>query len=277
MIKALIVLGLILLIITLILGIDPLIRWRRKQLANQPFPLRWIVILEQNIPFYRNLPRARQVKLHGHINVLLKSKKFIGCGGLNLTDEMKVTIAGIASLLLLNERGNYYSKLRLILLYPTAFIASKTTPFGGQYLEEKQVKSGESWGIGVLVLSWQTIRYDVKHWQDGHNVILHEFAHQLDQEAGSASGVPILEKRSDYVTWARVLQTEYEQLRRDVERGVKTVIDEYGATDPAEFFAVATETFFEKPLQMRNQHPELYNELKRYYKLDPIDWMRKPA
>lgn len=277
MIKALIVLGLILLIIALIFGIDPLVRWRRQQLANQPFPSDWIVILERHIPIYRNLPKTLRLKLHGHINVLLKSKKFKGCGGLKLTDEIKVIIAGVASLLILNQRGNYYSKLRLILVYPTAFIASKTTSIGDQYLEEKQVKSGESWGIGVLVLSWQTIRYDTQHWQDGRNVILHEFAHQLDQEGGRASGVPLMEKRSDYVTWARIFQNEYEQLCRDIERGVPTVIDEYGATDPAEFFAVATETFFEKPFQLQRQHPELYNELKRYYKLNPDDWTVKPS
>ncbi|HEY9650827.1 MAG TPA: M90 family metallopeptidase [Coleofasciculaceae cyanobacterium] len=273
MIKALIVLGLIFLIIALILGIDPLIRWKQKRLANQPFPTDWIVILERNIPFYNNLPKTLRLKLQGYINVLLNTKQFKGCGGLNLTDEIKVTIAGIASLLLLNDQGNYYPKLRLILVYPAAFLASQTTPIGDQYLKEQQVKSGESWGIGVLVLSWQTIRYDVKHWQDGRNVILHEFAHQLDQEGGRASGVPILEKRSDYVTWARVFQNEYEQLCRDIQRGLPTIIDEYGATDPAEFFAVATETFFEKPLQMQRQHPELYNILKHYYKLDPGGWM----
>jgi hypothetical protein len=127
------------------------------------------------------------------------------------------------------------------------------------------------------VLSWENIRYDLKHWKDGHNLVLHEFAHQLDQEGGSASGVPILEKRSDYVSWGQVFRTEYEKLRHQVERGLETVINEYGATEPAEFFAVATETFFEKPFQMERKHPELYNELKRYYKLDPVDWMKEPV
>jgi hypothetical protein len=216
-------------------------------------------------------------RLQGHIIVLLSEKKFKGCGGLHITDEIKVTIAAIAALLLLNERGNYFSKLRLILVYPSVFIAGQATPFGEYYLEEKQVKAGESWGTGIVVLSWENIRYDAKHWMDGHNVVLHEFAHQLDQEGGSASGVPILEKRSDYVSWARVFRKEYEELRREVERGIKTVIDDYGATDPAEFFAVATETFFEKPFQMKRKHPELYNELKRYYKLDPVEWMKEPV
>jgi hypothetical protein len=274
MIKTLIFLSFLLLIIALILGITPLTRLRRRRLKNRFFPSHWIDIIERNVSLYQRLPYSLRKRLHGHINVLLVEKKFKGCGGLHLTDEIKVTIAAIAALLLLNERGNYYSKLNLILVYPSAFIAGTTTGFGDYYLEEKQVKAGESWHIGIVVLSWENIRYDVRHWQDGRNVVLHEFAHQLDQEEGSASGVPILEKRSDYVTWGRVFRKEYEQLHRELERGVETVIDEYGATDPAEFFAVATETFFEKPCQMQRKHPELYNELKRYYKLDPVEWVK---
>lgn len=275
MIKTIIFLGFILIIIALILGINPLITLRRRQIANRAFPSRWTVILEQNIPFYNRLPGSLRKRLHGYINVLLAEKKFKGCGELQLTDEIRVTIAGQAALLLLNETGNYFSKLHLILVYPSAFIAGKATPFGELYLEDKQVKVGESWRTGIVVLSWESIRYDTRHWKDGHNVVLHEFAHQLDQEGGSASGVPVLEKRPDYITWARVFSKEYEILCREIEQGAETVIDEYGATDQAEFFAVATETFFEKSLQMKRKHPELYNELKRYYKLDPVEWMRE--
>ena len=275
MTKTLIFLLFLLLIIALILGISPLIKLRRRWLANRPFPSHWAVIIERNIPLYKHLSKSLRKRLQGHINVLLAEKKFKGCGGLELTDEIKVTIAAIAALPLLNKTGTYYSKLRLILVYPSAFIGSKTTPFEGYYLEEKQVRTGESWHIGMVVVSWEHIKYDVRHWQDGRNVVLHEFAHQLDQEGGSASGVPILEKRSDYVSWGQVFRYEYEQLCRDVERGVETVIDEYGATDPAEFFAVATETFFEKPFQMKRKHPELYNELKGYYKLDLNEWMKE--
>ncbi len=277
MIKTLIFIFFILLIIALIFGISPLTRLRHRRIKKRAFPSEWIVIIERNISLYNRLPQSLRKRLHGHINVLLAEKSFKGCGGLQLTDEIKVTIAAQAALLLLNERGNYFSKLRIILVYPSAFIANKTTPFGELYLEEKQVKAGESWLTGIVVLSWENIRYDLKHWKDGHNLVLHEFAHQLDQEAGSASGVPILEKRSDYVSWGQVFRTEYEKLRHQVERGLETVINEYGATDPAEFFAVATETFFEKPFQMERKHPELYNELKRYYKLDPVEWMKEPV
>jgi Mlc titration factor MtfA (ptsG expression regulator) len=102
-------------------------------------------------------------------------------------------------------------------------------------------------------------------------VVLHEFSHQLDQEDGVADGAPILEHRASYVTWARVLGEEYEALRKKRRR--KTVMRKYGATNPAEFFAVATEAFFEKPKQMKKKHPELYDELRDYYKLDPLGWL----
>lgn len=277
MIKTIIFLLFILLIIALIFGIEPLTKLKRRWVARRPFPSEWTVILERILPLYQYLPVSWRHRLHGHIQVFLAEKTFKGCGGLLLTDEIKVTISAIAALLLLNERGRYFSKLRLILVYPSAFIANQARSFGDYYLEEQQVKAGESWRTGIVVLSWENIKYDVKHWQDGRNVVLHEFAHQLDQEAGNASGVPILEKRSDYVTWGQVFRQGYEQLCRAVERGVETAIDEYGATDPAEFFAVATETFFEKPVQLQRNHPDLYQELKRYYKLDPEEWVREPT
>lgn len=265
----------LLLIIAGILGIHPLTNLRRRRIKRRIFPGDWLMIIERNVPLYKRLPKSLQQRLQEHINVLLTEKTFKGCGGLEITDEIKLTIAAQAALLLLNERGTYFSKLHLILVYPSAFIANQTTAFGEQYLEEIQVKSGESWQIGIIVLSWADIRRDALNWKDGRNVILHEFAHQLDQESGHVSGVPILEKQSDYVSWGRVFRKEYEQLCSEVEQGVETVIDEYGATNPAEFFAVVTETFFEKPFQMKREHPELYQELKRYYQLEPTEWLRE--
>ena len=120
-----------------------------------------------------------------------------------------------------------------------------------------------------MVLSWDDVRQGASDLHDGHNVVLHEFAHQLDQQDGSADGAPILEDRSRYVTWAQCLSEDYEQLRRDAEQGRTNVVDKYGATNPAEFFAVATECFFEKPIQLRRKHPQLYEELKAYYRQDP--------
>ncbi|MBD0390445.1 MAG: zinc-dependent peptidase, partial [Nostoc sp. C3-bin3] len=171
MLKTIIVFLFIILIIGLIFGIDSLIKLRRRWLASRPFLSHFTVIIERNLPFYKHLPESLRQRFQCHINILLCEKKFKGCEGLHITDEIKVTIAAIAALLLLNDQGNYFSKLRIILVYPSAFIANQTIPFGEYFLEEKQVKAGESWGTGIVVLSWENIRYDVRHWQDGRNVV----------------------------------------------------------------------------------------------------------
>jgi hypothetical protein len=151
---------------------------------------------------------------------------------------------------------------------------NETASVGNYVVEERRVaRLGESWTTDQVVLSWEQVKQDTTNWRDGRNVVLHEFAHQLDQEDGKAEGVPILQHNSDYANWAQVMTEEYQQLCNDVERGVNTVMDSYGATNPAEFFAVATETFFEKPHQLLKNHPALYEQLQRYYQLDPRQWV----
>jgi Mlc titration factor MtfA (ptsG expression regulator) len=246
-------------------------RRRREWLRAQPFPPAWVSILETNCPFYQGLTAEDRRELLGHIRVFLDEKHFEGCGGLELTDEIKVTIAAQASLLLLHRETDYYRRLITILVYPGAYVARGIEAIGGgAVLEGDVARLGEAWTEGVVVLSWDDVRKGASDIRDGHNVVLHEFAHQLDQEDGAADGAPILEHRTRYVAWARVLGAEYEQLRRDSERGRRTVLDEYGATNPAEFFAVATECFFEKPARLQKKHPELYEELKAYYRQDPL-------
>ncbi|NET37587.1 MAG: zinc-dependent peptidase [Cyanothece sp. SIO1E1] len=263
-------------IIAFILVDNPLTKFRRRHLKHKFFPQYWSFVLEKNIPLYKGLSEGLKKQLQGHIHVFLAEKQFIGCRGLQITDEVRLTIAGQACLLLLNKRSNYYPKLYSILVYPSVFIGKKVTALSGHYLEETQARSGESSGkSGLIVLSWDHVKHDTLNWQDGHNVVLHEFAHQLDQEEGRAEGVPLLPQKSDYITWAQVFGEAYQHLRRKAERGSNTVIHEYGATDPAEFFAVATETFFEQPVQLKSNYPELYQQLKRYYQLDPIEWLER--
>jgi len=131
------------------------------------------------------------------------------------------------------------------------------------------VRLGESWLSGTVVLAWDDVRHGIRNTDDGQDVVLHEFAHQLDQESGAGNGAPILHGRTSYASWARVLGQEYQELKKRSKKFKKTLMDKYGATNPAEFFAVATETFFEKPEKMKEKHPELYEELKKYYNLDP--------
>jgi MtfA peptidase len=246
-------------------------RRRRERLRATPVPEAWRAIVESNVALYRRLPDADQRELLAHIQVFLAEKHFEGCGGLELTDEIRVTIAAQACVLLLHRETDYYPECASILVYPHAYVAPVQEQSGyGVVHEGASARLGESWVRGVVVLSWDDVLAGAADVHDGHNVVLHEFAHQLDQEDGSGDGAPPLPRRSMYVAWARVLSAEYEALRADAASGRRSVLDHYGATNPAEFFAVASECFFEKPQQMRAKHPELYDELREFYAQDPL-------
>jgi Mlc titration factor MtfA (ptsG expression regulator) len=274
MLKAIVILLFSGLIIIGILAYPLLIAWRRNRLKHRPFPPLWSAVVTDHLPIYSRLFPAERRRLQGHIQIFLAEKQFIGCQGLQITEEMKLVIAAIACLLLLNERGHYFPKLRSILVYPDAYLVNEVNGIENFVVEERQVvRLGESWSRDQVVLAWEQVKQDTRNWQDGRNVVLHEFAHQLDQEDGQAEGVPVLPQSADYAIWTKVMTAEYQQLCQNVERGGKTVIDSYGAMNPAEFFAVATETFFEKPLQLIQKHPALYEQLQRYYQLEPTQWV----
>ncbi len=244
---------------------------RRKALMKAPFPVEWSAILSKNLPPYSSLPEDLLDQLHGYINVFLDEKDFEGCGGQEITDEVRVTIAAQACLLLVGRDSKCYPRLRSVLVYPHTYVGGKGGIFGAGD-EPPSARLGESWRTGAVVLSWDSVRGGAANFDDGHNVALHEFAHQLDQEDGAADGTPILRGLSSYRSWARSLSGEYQSFLKRVEAHRKTVIDEYGATNPAEFFASATEAFFEKPEQLAKKRPDLYEELKSYYRIDPADW-----
>lgn len=246
---------------------------RRRQLSAAPFPPEWDTILEKKVAFYRRLPDNLREQLRRDIKIFLDEKRFEGLGGLEMTDEIRVTIAAGACLLLLNRENRNYPGLISILVYPGAYVAEETAHIGGGvYVEGPVVRLGESWKHGSVVLAWDNVKQGALNPGDGHNVVLHEFAHQLDQEDGLADGAPVLGEQSGYAVWAEIMNEEYERLREISEHNGESVMDEYGATDPAEFFAVATETFFEKPLQLKKKSPYLYAELKEFYKVDPAEW-----
>ena len=273
MVKAIIALIIIGIIITTIFARPFFINSRRNRIKHHPFPPLWSSIIENNLPILLYLSPDERKRLKGHIQVFLTEKQFIGCRGLQVTEEMKLIIAAVACLLLLNERAQYFPKLRSILIYPSAYIVTETISEGKYVFTERNVaRLGEAWLKDQLVLSWEQVKQDTVNWQDGLNVILHEFAHQLDQEDGRADGVPILSSNSDYLIWSQVMSQASEQLCEDVAQGRNTVINSYGGTNPAEFFAVVTETFFEKPHQLLSHHASVYQQMQMYYKLDPAQW-----
>jgi Mlc titration factor MtfA (ptsG expression regulator) len=237
--------------------------WRLKRVLARPLPADAEAILRRNIPVYRRMSPDLQQQLRRLVVQFLHQKKFVGCEGLELTDEMAVTIAGQACLLLLNRHSKVYPALHSILVYPGAFVV---TP-------GHQSMLGESWDDGRVILSWADVSTGPGH---GHNIVLHEFAHQLDSESGRANGAPYLGNPASYREWSEVLSRDYQNLRMHAMYRQHTVMDHYGATNPAEFFAVATETFFEKPYQMAEHHAELFAEFLKYYRVDPREWMAAP-
>ena len=239
---------------------------RRKRLLAEPIKPEWNQIIEKNIPLYKHLGEQLQSQLAGLVNIFLAEKRFEGCGGQEITDEVRVTIAAQACMLLLNRKTKYFPRLHSIYVYPATYAAKQGSDGG------RQSRLGESWQNGPVVLAWNSVTGGANNIHDGRNVVFHEFSHQLDQEDGAADGAPILQSSSCYRTWAKVLGAEYEALRGKARKRRKSVVRKYGATNPAEFFAVATEAFLEKPKQMKKKHPQLYEELKNYYRLDPVEW-----
>jgi hypothetical protein len=248
-------------------------KWRRNRIAARLFPNQWLQILERNVPLYNRLPTGDKAELQRHILIFIAEKRFEGCGGLEITDEIKVIIAAQACMLLLHRKTDYYPHLSSILVYPHAFIAHRAQYLApGVVAEGPQVLLGQSHHRGSVVLSWDDVKHASADIRDGHNLIFHEFAHQIDTSSGKGDSSSVLKNTSSYIAWARVLQKDYERLRREAEQNRPTFLDKYGATDPAEFFAVATEFFFEKPNQLKQIHPDLYNELKRFYQQDPVSF-----
>ncbi len=247
-------------------------RQRRIDLRNQRFPKKWERILHKEVPIYRKLPSKLREELHGHVHVFLAEKRFFGNDGIVITDKIRLIIAAQACLLLLNRTPRYFPGFQTILLYPESYRAQQVQRDGSIEIAGKQHRAGESWYRGPVILSWNEVLRGVSQPHDGYNVVLHEFAHKLDEEDHVMDGLPILSEDSHYASWAEVLRREYHLLQEKAQRGRRDVMNNYGATSPAEFFAVATETFFERPAKLKRKHPKLYVELRKFYRVDPVSW-----
>jgi MtfA peptidase len=230
---------------------------RRWRAARRPFPERWRDILARDVPFYARLSAADRERLEHKLKVFARTKHFAGAGGMEIDDRVKVVIAASAARLVLNLASEHYSRLKEIVVYPDAY----------QHPDRDGVILGEVNSFGTMVLSWQAVLDGLANTDDGKNTAFHEFAHALDLADGNFNGTPVLATRCAYAPWAQVMTRYYDKLQEG--RRKPRVLDEYGATNEAEFFAVATEAFFEKPRQLRSKKPELYELLADYYQTDP--------
>lgn len=260
-------------VLTYLYGKPRVLEWRRDNIRHRPFPRAWRQIIKRRMPYFAKMPSDLQLQLKKHIQVFIAEKHFAGYQGIVIDDDIRVTVAAQACLLLLNRKTGYYPNLHTIAIYPDAFVKQQMeTDHNGLHQLQTRVMLGESWGFGKIVLSWQHALAGAKTPDDGANVVIHEFAHQLDQQTGQANGAPRLGKNSSYHHWSRVFAHEFEQLQQQTKQDENTLLDGYGATNPAEFFAVASEVYFEQPQQLYRQHRPLYRQLRKYYQVDPLNW-----
>jgi Mlc titration factor MtfA (ptsG expression regulator) len=233
-------------------------QFRRRSLLARPFPAEWLGYLNARVPFFATLsPELRETFLY-KLKVFAWEKEFIGAGGLTITDEIRVVVSATAVQLVVHLDMSYYDALREVIVYPDAFKLPDRT---GAVL-------GEAKHWGSVILSWQAVLTGLRNPSDGHDTAAHEFAHVLDRADGAFDGTPKLRMYSHYQAWASVMSEHFQKLQEG-QRRERQVLDDYGGLNEAEFFAVATESFFEKPRQMREKTPELYEELKRFYGWDP--------
>jgi len=248
----------------------PLFNNRRKQIVAEEFPAQWERYLTENVALLGRLNVEEKARLRDIVKVMVREKSWEGCQGLELTDEHRVTIAGQAGMLIVNQEHNYFGNVQSILIYPAGYKVKTTTTEGRIVSEVAATRLGEAWSSDLpIILSWPDALAGCRNEADGHNVVLHEFAHKLDNRDGQGDGVPKLGSDAEYSRWSTVMSHEFEVLKWRLSTGQPTLIDPYGSTSPAEFFAVSTECFFERPREVRRFHPDLYRILKEYYRQDP--------
>jgi Mlc titration factor MtfA (ptsG expression regulator) len=243
---------------------------RRRKILAQPFPPAWLNYLQMNVRHYSRLSESEQGQLRDTMRLFIAEKSWEGCGGLEMTDEIKVTIAAQACLMILGFHGYYFDNVRTILVYPGAYLMPGTWKDRyGLVHDGPAPLAGQSRRGGTVVLSWEDARDGGRAPNDGRNLVFHEFAHQLDILDGDAGGMPPLPDRASEQRWHQVTSEEFARLREDANHGRETLIDKYGATNEAEFFAVASECFFERPIELAAAHPPLFQILRDFYRRDP--------
>ena len=242
--------------------------WKRKRLAKRPFPEEWMAYVTKHAAFYEFLSEAARQRFLRKLKVFAWEKHFIAAGGMEITDEVKVVISAAAVRLVLNLGLSYYDRLTEIVVYPGHY---RHPDDDGDF-----VVFGEAHHWGTVVLSYEAVLHGLANHSDGHDTATHEFAHVLDRAGGAFDGTPLLHALQDYRPWASVMSHHFERLQEG-NRPERRVMRSYGATNEAEFFAVATESFFEKPIRMHRETPELYETLKQFYRCDPLERRRQAS
>jgi len=242
----------------------------RVSLPTDPIPPAWRTLIRRQLPLVARLSTQDQDRLYHRMQQFFREVPIEGCGGLQLTEEIRLTIGAQACLLLLRMPYPRYTRVRRVLVYPSSFIPKpQALHASGEIVPPDEPLDGQAWQSGTVVLGWDAVKRATRVATDGENVVLHEFAHMLDAEDGSLDGIPVLDSGSAYRAWAALLSLKFAEHTARVDKGEVTILDPYGAEDRAEFFAVATEAYFENPVALRKDQPDLYALLLDFYKIDP--------
>jgi Mlc titration factor MtfA (ptsG expression regulator)/Tfp pilus assembly protein PilF len=241
-------------------------RQPRRQLLAEPFPEPWLLVLQRNVFLSRLLSEPEQAKLRDTVRIFVAEKNWVGCGGFQITDEVRVTIAAQACLLLLGFEDYYFDQVTSILVYPGGYLAGDPSDLTGG----SEHRWGEAHPDGPVVLSWWAACWYGRRHGD-RNLVIHEFAHQLAALGDPTVGRPPLDDPDLERRWQEVMKAEFARLSRDVDYDRPTLLDSYGASNRAEFFAVASEYFFQQPVALRRDHPTLYQILAEFYRQNPAE------
>lgn len=252
-------------------------RWRRERiLRRHPVPPAAFHAVLARLPILRGLTTEEQERLREQASLLIHDKAFSAAGGAEVNESMQLVIAVQACLLTLNLGEESYRGWSEIILYPEEFLRHREEmDEAGVVHHTRDILAGESWHGGPLVLSLADV--EASGQADGFNVVLHEFAHKLDMLNGEANGYPPLHRGMDAAAWAHDFSTAYEDLCTRVDAGEDTAIDPYATYDPAEFFAVLTEAFFETPRVLEAEYPAIYRQLQQFYRQHPLARLASPA
>lgn len=246
---------------------------RRRKLTRAPFPARSEEVLRQNVLYYGALDVPEKARLRSLIQVFAAEKNWEGAGGLEITDEIRLTIAAQACLLYLGLSHDYHRNVESIIVYPSTVLSPEPRPGFFETITEPEegdvAIDGEAFEGGPVIIIWDAALQGGRHPGSGSNVVFHEFAHKLDMLDGFSDGTPPLGSRKRYAEWGRTCSREFSRLKKEAGKGKNTFLDAYGTADEGEFFAVATEQFFDRPHSLRDRAPDLYEVLKGFYNQDP--------
>jgi Mlc titration factor MtfA (ptsG expression regulator) len=253
---------------------------RRKRILAQPFPSEWERAIFENMAHYRWLNEREQLRLRRLVQVFIAEKRWEGAGGLVITDEIKATVAAQACLLILALEHDFYRQVESIVIYPSTVLTPARQPSffanSATIVQAPMPILGQAFTLGPVILAWDAVRSGGQNARDAKNVVYHEFAHKLDMLSGRANGVPPLADRATYNRWVEIFTEAYEDLSARAQASEKLFLDPYALSNGAEFFAVATESFFERPCVMRDGHAAMYAVLRDFYRQDPAARVPSP-